>query len=75
MELSAEEVQRRFPVWEALAELWLDTEVTDLEYRNIAGRIIESGYTLALVREIHDYESGSRGLGESPGNSWRVGRF
>ena len=47
-----EDLDRRRPIWEALSDLFLDTELTEAFYRFIAQRIIESGYTPAEVRRI-----------------------
>jgi len=46
----------RRPVWEALAALWLDTELTDGELDHIAGVLAASPYSLPEMRAIHDYE-------------------
>lgn len=39
------EIARRVPVWTALAELFLDTELQDFDYRHIADILRASGYT------------------------------
>lgn len=54
--LSPQELQSRAPVWEALADFWLDTELVDFEFDYIARIIAESPYSLSEVRDIHDYE-------------------
>lgn len=43
---------RRRPMWEALVDLFLDTELQDNDYRWIARRVLESGYGPAEVRAI-----------------------
>jgi hypothetical protein len=50
------EVVRRKPVWIALSELWLDTELTDDDLRRIAGAMRRSGYTVGELRHIYLYE-------------------
>jgi mRNA interferase MazF len=52
MKAALEDLVRRRPVWEALSDLFLDTELTESFYRFIARRIIESGYTPAEVHSI-----------------------
>jgi hypothetical protein len=47
-----QDLERRRPVWEALADLFLDTELDDRDYRHIADRIVASGYTPAEVHSI-----------------------
>lgn len=54
--LSSQELQSRAPVWEALADFWLDTELVDFEFEHIARVIAESPYSMDEVRDIHDYE-------------------
>lgn len=54
--LSPQAIQSRIPVWEALADFWLDTELVDFQFDHIARLIAESPYSLAEVRDIHDYE-------------------
>lgn len=39
------ELERRGPVWAALSELYLDTELRPEDYRRICGVILASGYT------------------------------
>lgn len=46
----------RRPVWEALAALWLDTDLTDWQLDHIAGVLAASPYSLPEMRAIHDYE-------------------
>jgi hypothetical protein len=54
--LSSEDLRSRVPVWEALADFWLDTELADLEFDYIARVIAASPYSIDEVRAIHDYE-------------------
>lgn len=42
----------RVQVWQALSELFLDTEVGDTTYEWIAQRISQSGYTLHQLQSI-----------------------
>ncbi len=55
-ELSPAELQSRLPVWEALADFWLDTELVDYEFEHIARVIAASPYSIDEIRDIHDYE-------------------
>lgn len=54
--LSPLELQSRTPVWEALSEFWLDTELVDFQFDYIARVIAASPYSVEEVRAIHDYE-------------------
>ena len=54
--LTQTDIQRRRPVWRALSELWLDTELTDADIRHIAEVMVESGYSLSELRVICDSE-------------------
>ena len=54
--LSDQELLARIPLWEALSEFWLDTELADFEFDHIARVIAASPYSLEEVRAIHDYE-------------------
>src|SRR5690242_10466335 len=49
---ASEDLVRRRPVWQALSDLFLDTEITESFYRFIARTIIESGYSPAEIRTI-----------------------
>lgn len=48
--LSETEIERRFPVWDTLSELFLDTELDETSHKYIARVILESGFT---PEEIH----------------------
>lgn len=50
------EQDRRRPVWIALSDLWLDTEITEPMLRHIAGVLQASGYDRATLRAIYLYE-------------------
>jgi hypothetical protein len=54
--LSADHLKARIPVWQALSEFWLDTELQDLEFNYIARVIAESPYSIEQVMDIHLYE-------------------
>lgn len=47
-----EEVQRRLPLWCALAELFLDTEMQPVAYEAVARAAREAGYTAVEVHDI-----------------------
>ena len=50
--ISAEEVERRVPVWCALSELYLDTSLTDSDIDYLAQRIRPAGYSVEEVERI-----------------------
>jgi len=54
--LTPEEIERRKPVWFALSELWLDTELSDSDLHHIATKMVDSGYSLNELRVICDSE-------------------
>jgi hypothetical protein len=54
--LTDEELQRRKPLWTALSELWLDTELDPADIQRIADAVIESGYSEAELNAIYLYE-------------------
>lgn len=54
--LSLEEVERRKPVWQALSNMYLDTENTEVEFELIAQRILRAGYSLAEAEQINRLE-------------------
>ena len=54
--LDEAEIKRRKAVWSALADLWLDTEITDDWLAHIAKVMHESGYSIDELRHIYLYE-------------------
>jgi hypothetical protein len=50
--ISADEFVRRLPVWTALSELFLDTELTATDHARIARIVEASGYSLARLDNI-----------------------
>jgi len=52
MTTASEDLARRRPVWEALSDLFLDTEITEAFYRFIARAVIESKYSPGEIRSI-----------------------
>ena len=52
MLLSPAELIRRRPVWAALSELFLDTELDELDIHWLAHTLHESGYPLAELEHI-----------------------
>ncbi|QDV36895.1 DUF7079 family protein [Tautonia plasticadhaerens] len=50
------EIGRREPVWAALSELWLDTELAEDDLRRIAEAMRRSGYSVGELREIYLFE-------------------
>ncbi len=51
--ISSTEIEKRKPVWSALSELWLDTELDEPSLRHIARVMYDSGYSLGELRYIH----------------------
>jgi hypothetical protein len=49
-------IEERKPIWIALSEFYLDTELQESDFRNIAFKIIESPYSLEEVKNINKYE-------------------
>ena len=49
-------IEDRKPIWIALSEFYLDTELQDSDFRHIALTILESPYTLDEVKKINKYE-------------------
>ncbi len=49
-------LNERKPIWIALSEFYLDTELQDYHFRYIANKIIESPYSLEEVQQINKYE-------------------
>ena len=47
-----QEIRRRVPVWTALSDLFLDTEMQDNEHQHIARVISEAGYSAAEADHI-----------------------
>ena len=56
MGLDEADIERRKPVWAALSELWLDTELADDDLRRIAGVMGQSDYSVGELREIYLFE-------------------
>jgi hypothetical protein len=54
--LSDEELVQRWPLWEALADFWLDNDLQDFQLDHVARAIAESPFTMSQVKRIHDYE-------------------
>lgn len=49
-------IEQRRPIWIALSEFYLDTELDDSDFRQIAFTIIESPYNFEEVKTINKYE-------------------
>jgi hypothetical protein len=54
--ISEAEFARRLPVWTALSDLFLDTELTDADYAQIAGALSASGYGRSELQRILQQE-------------------
>jgi hypothetical protein len=55
-QLSEDEIKRRMPVWEAISDLWLDTELGENGVLYIARVLAESGYSLEEIDKIYKEE-------------------
>ncbi|AXQ27791.1 hypothetical protein D0B54_03490 [Solimonas sp. K1W22B-7] len=55
-DLTPADLKQRKPVWEALSEFWLDTELQESDFDRIAGVMARSPYSLEEIRDIHRYE-------------------
>lgn len=49
-------IKERIPLWIALSDFYLDTELQDSDFRYIAKIILESPYTFEEVKTINTYE-------------------
>ncbi len=49
-------LEERKPIWIALSEFYLDTELQESDYERIVSKIIESPYSLDEIKEINKYE-------------------
>ncbi|MEJ2591357.1 MAG: hypothetical protein P8178_08150 [Candidatus Thiodiazotropha sp.] len=54
--LSPQQLRERVPVWDVLAEFWLDTELTEFQFDHIARVIAASPYSISEAQEIHNFE-------------------
>lgn len=53
MMFDEQQFQKRQPIWAALSDLWLDTELTDLDLERIARVMADSGFSIEALREIY----------------------
>lgn len=51
--LDEQQIQRRRPLWLALSELWLDTELTAEDLERIARTMADSGLTTEELRQVY----------------------
>ncbi|KMQ65236.1 hypothetical protein ACM46_12505 [Chryseobacterium angstadtii] len=49
-------IKERTPIWIALSDFYLDTELQDSDFRYIARTILESPYTFEEIKNINIYE-------------------
>src|SRR3546814_611504 len=54
--LTEPEIDKRLPLWVALSNLWLDTELQHSDYSYIAKTIVESEFSVEEAIKIHKYE-------------------
>ena len=52
MALTSAEIEQRFPVWEALSELFVDTALDENGLRSIARTLRAAGYPVATLESI-----------------------
>ena len=50
--MSVTEMNRRLKVWQAMSELFLDTEIDVITYKYIASSVTESGYSADEIKSI-----------------------
>jgi hypothetical protein len=50
------EIEQRLPVWHALSDLFLDTELQPYDYRTIAEALRSSGYQVDELRDVLEEE-------------------
>jgi hypothetical protein len=51
--LDQHQIERRRPLWIALSELWLDTELASADLERIARVMADSGLTIEALREVY----------------------
>jgi hypothetical protein len=49
-------IEDRKPIWTALSEFYLDTELQDVDFISIASAILKSPYSIEEVKQINKYE-------------------
>ena len=49
-------IEERKPIWIALSDFYLDTELQESDFKRIAHTISESPYSIEQVKEINKYE-------------------
>jgi len=54
--LTKDEINQRRPVWTALSELWLDTEIQERDLERIARVMADSGLTIEELHDIYKLE-------------------
>ena len=52
MTLDSKAVADRLPLWSALSDLFLDTELNESDLRYVAARVLKSGFSPTSVQEI-----------------------
>jgi hypothetical protein len=56
LSLNDEDVTERQPLWEAISELWRDTELKEYDLKYIAKVLAQSRFSLAEIEEIFIFE-------------------
>lgn len=54
--LDEQQIQQRRPVWAALSQLWLDTELSAEDLERIARVMAESGLSIEQLRQVYAVE-------------------
>lgn len=52
MKLDASDIAARLPLWKALSDLFLDTELDDLDFKYIARQVLRSNFSPGEVHNI-----------------------
>jgi hypothetical protein len=54
--LDEQHIQARLPLWQAVSDLWLDTQLSDEDMEVIARVMDESGLTIEELWRVYSYE-------------------
>jgi hypothetical protein len=54
--LTQQQIEQRLPVWHALSDLFLDTQLQPVDHERIANVLCRSGYSVEELRAILDEE-------------------
>lgn len=54
--LDPAQIEQRLPLWSALSELWLDTELSGKDLQRIARVLADSGLSIGQLRQVYLFE-------------------